>query len=309
MTLDPRLPTMRLGYACLCLSLDVQYSRGTILKYASPERLRELIGGNLAALAPILEFNRRTGIRVFRLSSDMIPFGGHPVNRVRWWEEFAEDFARLGELIRDAGLRLSLHPGQYTVLSAVRPVVLEAAVADLLYHARLLDALGTDASHKIVIHGGGIYGDKSAATARWVESFGRLPDNVRRRLIVENDERLFGVEDVLEIGHRAGVPVVFDAFHHWVMSGRADEYRPWLEAAFATWQPQDGPPKIHFSSQAPDQRPGAHARLVDPDEFVRFLAQAPPRPFDCMLEAKDKDRALLLLRQQLAERRLLRPVA
>jgi UV DNA damage repair endonuclease len=158
----------------------------------------------------VLEFNRRMGIRVFRLSSDMIPFGGHPVNRVRWWEEFAEDFARLGELIRDAGLRVSLHPGQYTVLSATRLAVL---------------------------------------------------------------------------------------------------YRPWLEAAFATWKPQDGSPKVHFSSQAPGQRPGAPVRLVDPDEFVAFLEQTPPRPFDCMLEAKDKDKALFLLREQLAERRLLRSVA
>ena len=310
--LSPQHPdsgAVRLGYACLCLSLDVRYTRGTILKYAQPERLRALIRGKLQALAPVLEFNRQIGVRVFRLSSDLIPFGGHPVNQIRWWEELGPAFDELGRIIREAGLRVSVHPGQYTVLSAVRSEVVEAAMADLVYHARLLDALGTDASHKIVIHGGGVYGDKAAATARWVERFRRLPEAVQRRLIVENDERLFGVEDVLEISHRSGAPVVFDAFHHRVMSGRADDYRRWLEAAFGTWQAGDGPPKIHFSSQAPGLRPGAHARLVDPDEFADFLAQAPPRPFDCMLEAKDKDKALLLLRDQLAERQVLRSVA
>ena len=308
--MDPLNDTIRLGYACLCLTLrGVQYTRGTILKYAQPERLRGLIRDNLAALPKVIEFNRDHDIRLFRLSSDAIPFGSHPVNEVPWWDEFAEELAAIGVLIRAADMRVSAHPGQYTVLSAIKPETLEAAIRDLVYHARFLDALGTDPSAKIVVHGGGLYGDKDAAIARWADAFARLPEAVQRRLIVENDERLYGVEDVLEISRRTGAPVVFDAFHHRVYSSRADDYRAWLEAAFATWKPRDGPPKIHFSSQAPGQRPGAHAQTVDPDEFVDFLAQAPPRPFDCMLEAKEKERALLLLRQQLAERPLLRAVA
>src|SRR3712207_2256195 len=115
-----------------------------------------------------------------------------------------------------------MHPGQYTVLSSPEPKVAAAAARDLAYHARFLDALGLDGTHKIIVHGGGIYGDKPAAIRRWAQRWGSLPENVRARLVVENDERLFGAEDVLELSWRTGTSVVFDVFHHRVYAGGDD---------------------------------------------------------------------------------------
>ena len=88
----------RLGYACICLSIEARSSRGTVLRNAAPERLRSLIEANLAGLREMLEFNRNRGILLFRISSDVIPFGGHPVNDLRWWEEFAPPPCRDGRL-------------------------------------------------------------------------------------------------------------------------------------------------------------------------------------------------------------------
>jgi len=197
----------RLGYACLCVSVDDSSPRGTILRNATPERLRALTAANLARLHSVLDFNAAHGVRMFRLSSDIVPFGSHRVNTIAWWDEFAEPLAHIGEQIRTTDMRVSMHPGQYTVLSSPDPRILDAARADLVFHTRLLDALGVDTRHKIVVHVGGAYSDKSAALERWIHAVHMLPEPVRARLVLENDERLFGAEDVLCASAAAGVPV------------------------------------------------------------------------------------------------------
>ena len=299
-----------LGYACLAQSLPSASPKGTILRNASPERLRQLIATNLAGLADVLRFNVANRIQMFRISSDVIPFGGHPVNTVPWWEEEAARLGEIGAFIRQHDLRVSLHPGQYTVLCSPRPDVVAAAIRDLEFHARLLDSLGIDSQHKIVVHVGGAYGDKPAALARWVEAVTMLPDNVRARLIVENDERLFGAEDVVQAARQAEVPVVFDALHHRVyqqqisrVDGDEREFPDLLRAVFSTWDAtRDGPPKMHYSTQAANQRPGAHAADVEAAELAAFLAETPPEvTFDLMLEAKAKEQALFAVRSALGQ--------
>jgi UV DNA damage endonuclease len=293
----------RLGYACLCLSLEHGSPRGTILRNVSPERLRGLIELNLATLKRVIAFNVEHGVRLFRISSDVVPFGSHPVNRLCWWSEFRTPLREIGRMIREHDLRVSMHPGQYTVLSSRDPRILEAARADLVFHTRLLEALEVDTRHKVIVHVGGAYGDKEAALERWIGAVRNLPENVRARLVLENDERLFGAEDVLRASTSAGAPVVLDVFHHRVYAGPdADASLPGLiRRAAATWDPvRDGVPKLHYSSQAAGQRPGAHAEYVDAAEFARFLTLAPAEvQFDCMLEAKAKDRALFQLRETL----------
>jgi UV DNA damage endonuclease len=293
----------RLGYACLSRSVEDSSPRGTILRNATRERLRALTAANLAGLQRVLEFNVARGVRMFRLSSDIVPFGSHPVNALEWWDEFAATLTELGALIRSTGMRVSMHPGQYTVLSSPDQRILDAARADLVFHARLLDALGLDMRHKIVLHVGGAYSDKAAALDRWSAAFLRLPQHVRARLILENDERLFGADDVLAASATTGVPVVLDVLHHRVYAGPdADDALPDLMRTTAcTWESaRDGVPKIHYSTQATGLRPGAHAEYVDPAEFARFLDLAPDEvEFDCMLEAKAKDLALFRVRDTL----------
>ena len=293
----------RLGYACRYLSLEHGSPRGTTLRNASPERLRGLIELNLATLKRVTAFNVDHGGGLFRISSDVVPFGSHPVNTLSWWTEFHEPLREIGRMIREHDLRVSMHPGQYTVRSSPETRILAAARADLVFHTRLLEALQVDTRHKLIIHVGGAYGDKEAALKRWIGAVGDLPDNVRSRVVLENDERLFGANDVLRASAAAGTPVVLDLFHHRVYAGPdAEPSMPGLiRRAAATWDlVRDGVPKIHYSSQAEGQRPGAHAEYVDPAEFARFLTLAPAEvQFDCMLEAKAKDRALFQLRETL----------
>jgi UV DNA damage endonuclease len=269
------------------------------LANATPERLREVIAGNLDALEAILRWNAEHGIQVFRLTSDLIPFASHPVNRLRWWEEFAARFSDLAALGCEIGARLSTHPGQYTVLSSARPEVVRSAVAELVYHDRMLTALGLDPSHKVVLHVGSGSGDEAAAR-RLTAAIEALPAGPRSRLVLENDER-WTLAEVLAIGTACGTPVVFDAFHHELApSFEGLGVRELAERAAATWASGDGRPEVHFSTQAPGRPPGAHAETLNLDAFAAFAGAVGGLPLDCILEVKDKEQSLLRARPLLA---------
>jgi UV DNA damage endonuclease len=295
----------RLGFVASVLSENLSTSRTCRLRNATPERIRELIVENLTALERVSSFLERERILLYRISSNLIPYASHRVNTVRWWTEYADRFSRIGARLRTLGVRISTHPGQYTVLNSPHRSIVTAAVAELAYHARLLDALGADTTCKIVVHIGGLYAaPERVAMDRFIAAAEKLPDAVRRRLVVENDDRLFDAEEVLQVSRATGLPVVFDWLHH-----RANPCeRPIadvLQDIFRTWTAADGPPKVHLSSQAKGAPAGAHAAFVDVRDVIAFLNVAPPRPFDCMLEAKAKDRALLKLREELKARGIL----
>ena len=292
----------RLGFVASVLSEELSTSRTCRLRNATGARIRELVAENLDALDRVVSFLERHRIRLYRISSNLIPFASHHVNTVPWPSEYALPLARIGARLRELGIRVSTHPGQYTVLNSPHPSIVRAARSELAYHATLLDALGVDSACKIVVHVGGLYaGSEREAMERFIRAATALPEAVRRRLVVENDDRLFDAEEALAVGEAAGVPVVFDWLHHRANPCRRPVSEVLLEI-FATWTPADGRPKIHLSSQARGAAAGAHADYADPQDFMEFLEVAPPAGFDCMLEAKQKDRALLKLRDELQAR-------
>lgn len=283
---------LRVGYACVNTQLP-SAARTLRLANATPERLRELIAANLDALEAILGWNDQHGFQVFRLTSNLIPFASHPVNTLAWWEEFAGRFAELAALLRRTNARVSTHPGQYTVLSSAQPEVVEAALRELEYHDRLLAALGLDASHKIVLHVGSGASEPAVARARFAAGFARLGAGAQQRLVVENDER-WPLAEVLELAGAIGLPVVFDAFHHRLAPSLPElDVRGAVLDAAATWRADDGRQEVHFSTQEPGRRPGAHAQTIDLEKFAAFVDAVGDLPLDCILEVKDKEQSAL----------------
>ncbi len=280
---------MAIGYACIPLGLNDGGMRGCILKNASPERLDQITNTNLQTLNRVLDYNATHAIKLFRISSDIIPFGSHPDIQNTWWISHAEVLQKTGEKIRHLNMRVSMHPGQYTVLNALDQDIVKRAVADLEYHARFLDALGLDARHKIIIHLGGVYGDPQQSAARFEKNFELLSLKVRRRLVIENDEK-YHISEVLHLARKLGIPAVIDVFHHqcYPAPGGKDVYQ-WLDDCRQTWQPEDGIQKIHYSQQEPGLRAGAHAHSIQLQPFLDFYDQLPAQPLDIMLECKDKD--------------------
>lgn len=291
--------SVRLGYACVNTQLP-SAARTARLANVTTTRIVELVEANLDALEAILRWNRRHGIQVFRLTSNLIPFASHPVNTVPWWEVFADRLTALGGLIRSAGMRLSTHPGQYVVLSSTREDVVAAAIAELDYHDRLLGSLGLDRSHRIVLHPGAGAADPRSAYDRFAAGYARLSPGAAGRLVLENDER-WPLDTTLALAERLRLPVVFDVFHHRLApSLEALPVRELVLRAGETWSRRDGRQEVHFSTQEPGKRPGAHAATLDLDAFGRFAAEVGDLPLDCVLEVKDKERSVLRARALLA---------
>lgn len=186
-----------------------------------------------------------------------------------------------------------MHPGQYTVLNSPDKAVVERAVEDLRYHARLLDAMGLGKEHKIVLHIGGTYGDKTSALKRFIQQYRCLDENIRQRLVIENDDRQYTIFDVLSIGESEGIPVVFDNLHHQVNPDNTCSVIEWIDACANTWKSEDGPQKLHYSQQDFSKRPGSHSATLDVGEFLQFYTDIRNRDVDIMVEVKDKNLSAL----------------
>jgi UV DNA damage endonuclease len=307
---------MNIGYACLNIGVKNTQIRSCNLANASDERIWELTGQNLDAVGRMLEYNGQMGIRLFRMSSDIVPFAGNPVNTLDWLTLFSPQLNALGGKAKKMGVRLSMHPGQYTVLNSPRGDVVRAAVRDLEYHTSFMDAMGLGQENKIILHIGGGYENHREAMDRFVSHAEELSPEIRRRLVLENDERIFNIEEVLEVAERVRMPVVFDNLHHMANPGSMtsrpesrneeafyDAMGQWIREAAKTWGPLDGPQKIHYAQQDSGKKIGAHSATISLEPFLRFvdMVRAAGCNPDIMLEVKDKNLSAVKCINALAE--------
>ena len=279
---------MRIGYPCINRTLGCRGDRTFRLASYSRERLYHTVSGNLACLQHILEWNRDSGFLFFRISSDLVPFASHPVCTHPWQDHFAAEFAALGAFIRENGIRISMHPDQFIVLNARDEKIVARSIAELTYHAEVLDIMGLDTTAKIQLHVGGVYGNREESLERFVRVYEDLNPAISRRLVVENDEQRFSVSDCLNLHERTGIPVLFDLFHH-SCNNHGESLGEMLTSIAKTWSYRDGLPLVDYSSQHPEKRPGSHAEHIDPGDFSLFLTRSQPHDFDVMLEIKDKE--------------------
>lgn len=280
--------SMKLGYPCINRTLGVSSTKSFRLASFTPERFRDTVAGNLDGLAQILKWNVEQGLLYFRISSDLIPFASHPVCQINWQEEFKDTFGQIGEIIRKNNMRISMHPDQFVILNAQSPEIVNNSISELLYHSQVLDLLGLDTTAKIQIHVGGVYGDKTASMARFVNQANTLPEQIKSRLAIENDDRLYSLKDCLEIHGQTQLPIIFDVFHHGILNN-GESISEAISLASSTWSKKDGVLLIDYSSQQPQGRLGNHCQSLNQTDFVAFIAQAKTYDFDLMLEIKDKE--------------------
>ena len=283
---------MRIGYPCINISLGCKSSRTFRLKYYSEKRLKETVENNLNCLDRILRYNLRHNILFFRITSDLVPFASHPICRFDWQESFGKRFKEAGDFIKSCGMRISMHPDQFTLINSQEVRVFENSVRELAYHAQVLDLMELDPSAKIQIHIGGVYGDKEASIRRFVERFEMLDEIVKRRLVIENDDRRYNLKDCLEISAEVGIPMLFDVFHHEV-NNSGETVSGAFEIFTSTWKQEDGVPMVDYSSQLTNATKGKHADALNLEIFKEFLEETKPFDFDIMLEIKDKEMSAL----------------
>jgi UV DNA damage endonuclease len=268
---------------------------------------------SLELLDPVLDELDRRDLRMFRMSSATIPYGTHPdlpqFDYRRQIDDCAEALDRLGAKARRFGIRLSTHPGQYTVLSTPDDGLAAKSALDLEQDAALLDALGAGPEAVVVVHVGGGYGDPVAARERFAQRHAALSEGARARVAIEHDDRIYDLADVLWLHERTGARVIFDLHHHRcnLATGYEDTAAA-LAAAMGTW-PADVRPKVHLSSARTEMRlvggkPRApmldqHSDFATPWDLAELLSAA-AGPVDVMIEAKAKDLAVEWMRTQMA---------
>lgn len=280
---------MAIGYACISVGLLNSSMKKCLLKNATGETLKDITKNNILALERQIDYNIHNNIHMFRISSDLIPFGSSPVNKLDWPNLFKTELNQIAEKIKTNNIRVSMHPGQYTVLNSLNEETVKNAIADLSYHALVLDSLKTDNSNKIILHVGGVYGDKKTAMQRFIENYQTLAQNVKDRLVIENDDKSYTITDVLSISQQTNVPVVYDNLHNYLNPSStlvSDQY--WIDTASKTWQKKDGKQKIHYSQLNPNKKSGSHSETIMINEFKTFYDNL-ANDVDIMLEVKDKN--------------------
>ena len=261
------------------------------LDYASEISLK-----NARDLHHIMAWNVLNGYKFFRIGSDLFPWASeYKISELKDIEQIKQWLHSAGVMAKTHGIRLTSHPGPFNVLVSPHQHVVEKCVVDLSIHGELFDMIGLSRTpyNKINIHLGGAYGDKESAMDRFCKNFELLPESVRSRLTVENDDKesMYSVKELYNgIYNRIGVPIVFDYHHHRFCDGGLSEQEA-LELAISTW-PKDITPVTHYSeSRSTEQldesiRPQAHS------DYVYDYIDNYGNDIDIMVEAKHKELAV-----------------
>jgi len=274
---------------------------------------------SLAYLRDIFEYLHLHDIRFYRLAGQLAPYLTHPDLPAfhRQIDECTNELAAMGDLARQYGLRLSMHPAHYIQLSSPDATRVERSCLELDVAAQLLDAMGLGPEAVIVVHVGGVYEDRTASLERFARNLNGLSVATCQRLALENDDRHYDLQDILWLHQRTGLRLVLDTLHHRCLNSSGHSLVNALALTLASW-PREQQPKIHFSSPRTAIRvlyratqrylqmplPNQHSDFIDTFNFIDLIRSARAanlRPFDIMLEAKAKDLALLRLREQIAK--------
>ncbi len=268
---------------------------------------------SLAYLRDLFLYLDSQRIHMYRMHTHLAPYLTHPAfpQFHRQIDECQAELTATGALACRLDLRLSFHTDAHVLLNAPDPLRQAQSVAALNGLAALLDGMGLGPEAVIVLHVGGGWQDHQRALDDFARGFEMLPEPTRARIILEHDDRQFGVSDCLVVHRRTGIRLVFDLLHHQLHNPASLPGAEALAACLNTWPP-DQTPKIHLATPATEMvrdnrgqphppRLNRHSHYLNPFPVIDFLRSLPPlRPFDAMIEAKAKDLALLQFRQHLA---------
>jgi len=297
---------IRLGLCCIFRDQPIKFVTTTataIGRMTRPDalaKLARLCAANAEALLASLRFCADHGIGCFRINSQILPLKTHPhqgydLRDLPGGNEIIRRFRQCGAFAKKNRLRTCFHPDQFVVLNSTRPEVVQASVRELEYQAEVAEWVGADV---VNIHGGGAFGDKEKALADFSRNLTRLSTRARRRLTVENDDKIYTPTDLLPLCQAEGIPLVYDVHHHRCNPDELSEKEA-TEQAIATWSRE---PLFHISSPIEGwrgPRPERHHDFIDVKDFPKCWQD---HDLTVEVEAKAKEVAVLKLKQELEER-------
>lgn len=290
----------RIGYACINSSIKENFKdcRLKSVYTRGISSLKDITLNNLMVTEKTLRWNIKNNIFMYRATSKMIPFATHSDIikdfSFRWYEDIdiLNSLKKIREIVLNNNIRLSMHPDQFTVLNSPDENIVEKAVINLKYHRDLLVLMGgTD----LIIHTGGVYGDKADASARFINSYLNLEEDVRKYVRLENDDISYDLKDVLRISDNCGIPVVLDIHHHNCKNDGNYDIKNLIPHINESWQTAGIIPKCHISTGLTKYNDKRHHNMVSAADFFAFCDLTDGIDVDLMVEAKMKEQAVLYL--------------
>ena len=293
---------MNLGYACIntALSANKIFTNRTMRRKTfdanGEDYVSDLALANVKDHKTIIQWNNEMKIKLFRLSSQIFPWSDeYDVKDLKDYNEIAELMLEIGKIAKDAGQRLTMHPGPYNCLASPTKKVVEKTIRELNFHSEQFNMMGYDPSpyNKINIHVGGAYGDKKGTLDAFCHNFKLLNEDTKKRLVIENDDspNEYSVNDLYwGIHKRIGIPITFDYFHHKFNTGDLTEEEA-LRMASTTW-PKGIAQCCHYSESRRKEkldesiRPQAHSDLIY--KKIQTYGLEP----DIVIEAKLKEQSI-----------------
>lgn len=302
----PSSTSIRFGLCCTFSGQPIRFRTTTVKassgmpRDAALARLSELCLANANSLWAALQFCADTGIGCFRINSQVLPLKthekcGYAVAELPGGDEIVQRFKACGDLAGAHDIRTCFHPDQFVVLNSPRGDVVDRSIQELEYQSEVAQWVGADV---VNIHGGGAYGDKPSALARFARNLARLSDRARSRLTVENDDTTYTPSDLLPLCRAEGIPLVYDVHHHRCNPDQVSVEDATTQA-IATWNRE---PLFHISSPLAGwqgSRPKPHHDFINVTDFPRCWEGL---KVTVEVEAKAKEVAVLKLMKQMAER-------
>lgn len=301
---------LRLGFVANALALwDASPSKTmTFKRYGElpadvrKEKLLEVTSANLEHTKRILYYLAAHEISLYRMSSSMVPLATHPEVGWDFISPFRREWEELGELIKKFNIRTSYHPNQFTLFTSPKDSVTENAIEDMEFHYRMLEAMKVEQESLINIHIGGTYGNKEEALARFHQNLSRLPAHVKEIMTLENDDKTYNVAETLDVCEKEKVPMILDVHHH-EANQSPEPLQEYLPRILRTWEHRGLRPKIHVSSPKSEKAFRSHSDNVDIDFILPYLKMLKEvdEDIDIMIEAKNKDLAMLKLTEDISK--------
>jgi UV DNA damage endonuclease len=294
----------RMGYACINMQLSNQkprvYTGRSMIKRTFKSKginyASELGLQNCKDLLEIIKWNHENGFNFFRITSNLFPWcSEYDLKDMPDYEAICNVLSEAGSYATTNDIRITCHPGPFNVLTSPHEHVVENCIKDLTTHGEVFDLMNLSRTpyNKINIHIGGAYGDKVSSMERFCENFHRLPDSVKSRLTVENDDKasMYSVVDLYEgVYCKIGIPIVFDYHHHRFCNGGLSEEDA-LEVAISTWN--NIVPVVHYSESRNIEQEDNKIRPQAHSDYVYDYIDTYGNRVDIMVEAKAKELAVL----------------
>ena len=304
---------MNLGYACINMQLSYPQKYGGQEKGVLPittgrsmikrtfeskglDYASELTLANAIDLDRIIDWNILNGFNFFRITSGLAPWKSeYDWTDLKDLDDIKMYLHSAGVKAKTHNLRITSHPGPFNVLTSPHQHVVDNCVNDLTMHGDVFDMMGLTRTHfnKINIHIGGAYGDKPASMERFCKNFNLLPESVKSRLTVENDDKasMYSVKELYNgVYSNIGVPIVFDYHHHKFCDGGLGEQEA-LELAISTW-PEGITPATHYSESRREEQGDDTIRVQAHSDYIYDKINTYGNDIDIMVEAKRKELAV-----------------